>query len=503
MAGKITKNFRLHSAEQFYEQFDESAPSRVYFFIAKSNPWVDEDSPPEPLDTTSETTYNVWDNMLSLKRVTPSDVSYGVDRVEWKTGTVYDQYTSETEFYENNNFYVLTEDYHVYKCLYNNGGSASTVKPTGRSTSELITGDGYIWKYMYTVTAADALKFTTTRFIPAKYLTSDDGSDQWEVQQNAVDGSIASIIINTAGSSYKEHTGAVILGGTTTCRLQPTANSVNDIYNDSTIYISSGTGAGQLRRIVDYDGSNKVVTVNNAFSPAVDTSSTYIVSPRVRIIGDGTGAKAVSRVTSGQISKVNVIDFGANYKRATATIVANGGSGSTITPQISPLGGHGKNAVNELFAHNVIMNIKMTGNESNTFITSNDFRTVGLIVDPTERVSNTVATDTTYNQTTKLTLDNEVLSFTADETITGGTSGSTAYIVEYFSNNVIMITGNRDSFANTETITGSVSGATAQIVGIQLPDLKKYEGKLLYIENRSPISRAADQQEDVKIIVRF
>jgi hypothetical protein len=503
MPGKITKNFRLHSAEQFYEQFDEAAPSRIYFFLARSNPWDNENSPPEPLDTTNETVYNVWDNMLALKRITPSDVSYGVDRVDWTSGTVYDQYTSDTEFFSNNRFYVITEDFYVYKCIYNNGGVPSTVKPTGRSTSNLTTGDGYVWKYMYTVTAADALKFSTTKIIPTKVLASDDGSDQWAVQQAAVNGSLSSILVTTGGSNYKEHSGAIVLGGTTTARLQPTANSTNNIYNFSTVYIASGTGAGQIRSIVDYDGATKQITVSPAFSPAVDTSSTYIVSPTVNISGDGTGAKAISRVSGGQISKINVIVPGSNYTRVTGTVTANTGSGATIDAQVSPVGGHGKDAVSELFAHNIIMNVKMTGSESNTFFIANDFRTVGLIVDPVELVANTVATDTTYDQTTRLTLDNPSLTFTADEVVTGGTSGATAYSVEYHSNTVLMVTGNVTLFANNETITGGTSGATATVVGITKPDLKKYQGKLLYIENRSPISRSSDQQEDVKIIVKF
>lgn len=503
MAGKITKNFRLHTSEQFYEQFDEAAPSNIYFFIARSTPWDVETAPPDPIDSTRETGYKIWDNMLALKKVTPSDVSYSVVRNDWTLNTVYSQYTSDTEYFVGDNFYVITDDYNVYKCLSNNNGAQSSIKPTGKSTSPLTTADGYIWKYMYTVSASDALKFNTARYIPVKFLGSDDGSDQWAVQQAAVDGSISSVIITSGGSNYKEHTGTLVLGGTTTCRLAVGADGANDTYNGSTIYIASGTGAGQIRTISDYDGTTKEVTVSPAFSPAVDTSSTYVVSPKVNITGDGTGAVAYSRVTGSAVSKINMINFGSGYKIVNATITAGVGSGAVVSAQLAPFGGHGKNAVDELFGHNVMMNVKLTGSEDGDFMISNDFRTVGIIVDPIDNDTTDIATGLTYNQTTKLTLSSPVLAFTNDEVITGGTSGTTANIVEYFSNTVIMVTGNIRNFTGGETITGGTSGATATVSSIAQPGLSKYTGKLLYVENRAPVSRGSEQQEDIKMLIRF
>ena len=502
MAGKITKNFRLHSAEQFQEQFDESDPSRLYFFISRANPWTEDTNPPEPSDTISDSVYRIWDDMLAMKSISPADVSFGVDRVDWKTGTVYDTYSSESEFYTNNNFHVITDDYRVYKCLDNNNGAASTVKPTGRSLTPLTTSDGYIWKYMFTVTASDALKFSTVKIIPVKRIESDDGSDQWDVQAAAVQGQISATTISTAGTGYTEKVGTVVLGGTNNIRIESSASGIADAYNGYSIYISSGTGAGQLRTIVNYDGSNKTVTVDSPFSPAVNTSSTYIVSPRITFTGDGSGAAGYSRVQTGQIVKVNMINFGSGYNRVEASATANGGAGATLVPQISPPGGHGSDPVSELYAHNVIMNIRMTGSEGNTFPISNDFRTVGLIADPL-LANSSPATAINYDQTTKLTISNPSLNFVADEVITGSVSGAEGRFVEYFSNNVISVTGNLIPFSTSDTVTGDSSGATATVDSITVPLLQRYKGKLLYVENRSPISRAADQMEDIKIVVRF
>ena len=44
----------------------------------------------------------------------------------------------------------------------------STVMPTGTSTNILETADGYKWKFMYSISASDVIKFVTSDFIPVK-----------------------------------------------------------------------------------------------------------------------------------------------------------------------------------------------------------------------------------------------------------------------------------------------------------------------------------------------
>ena len=51
------------------------------------------------------------------------------------------------------------------KCLDNNSDAASTVKPMSTSTSILSTGDGYKWKYMYTLSASQQTNFLSTDFM--------------------------------------------------------------------------------------------------------------------------------------------------------------------------------------------------------------------------------------------------------------------------------------------------------------------------------------------------
>lgn len=77
--------------------------------------------------------------------------------------------------------------------------------------------------------------------------------------------------INTAG---RYHTLAASILNETTATGTPTStevqltagSSVDDFYNDQLLYVTSGTGAGQVRVISDYVGATKACTVDEVFS---------------------------------------------------------------------------------------------------------------------------------------------------------------------------------------------------------------------------------------------
>lgn len=503
MPGKITRKFRLQNTKQFVEQFSEASPSRVYFFIARNVTWSDENNPPAPVGSVEEIENDVWTNMIGLKKINASDVSFALARYNWTSGTVYDQYVSNTEISVASDFFVLTDDYNVYKCMYNNNGAASTVKPTGKLESVIKTNDGYKWKYIYTVSTGEALKFITSNFIPVKTLTSDDGSTQWGVQQAAANGGIEIVQVNAGGSSYQFDSGTFAsVTSNTVLSLATSASSTSDIYNGSVLYVSQGTGSGQIRTVTNYDGPSKTVTVSPAFSVSPTGSSQYVLSPKVNLTGDGTGFSAYCLGDSGAIQTVEVINPGLNYTRASVAFSANTGTGATAKAIISPRGGHGSNPVDEFYSHNAMMNVRLSGSESNKFMIDNDFRVIGLIVDP-KQANGSIANNSVYDQTTRFTLTGPSGTFQKDELITGGTSGATANFIEYVSNTVVSVTGNLALFSSAETITGGTSAATATISSISLPELKKFTGDVVYLENRTPIVRASDQEEDIKFVIRF
>jgi hypothetical protein len=362
------------------------------------------------------------------------------------------------------------------------------------------------------------LKFLSTNWQPIKTLAADDGSGQWDVQAAAANGAINIIDVNAVGDNYLTNTGTLAaVANSTTMTLDAGASGTDDIYTGSSLYIASGLGSGQVSNITNYVGSTKVLTLGSALSITPNTSSTYSVGPTVTITGDGTGATAYANVVSGgangnTVNYINMVSVGAGYSEATVAITANTshGSGATATAYVAPPGGHGSDPVQELAGHNVIVNVQLDGDESGTFMTTNDFRTIGLIRDPL-LANGSIATGTSFDQTTQITVSSVTSSgaYTLDETITGGTSGATGKLVSFANTNasntagVVRVIDTDGTFSASETITGGTSSVTATVGSAALGSLKPYTGDVLYTENRGPISRASDQIEDVKLIVKF
>ena len=426
MASIVTTKFRVHNAEQFAEAFSETSNTIMYLFIGKNTAFPNDNAPPTPVNSTANVEYTPWRDMYAAKRITTSDVTHAIPRYDWTSGTVYDKYDDQdTNLLESDDFYVVTEDYNVYKVLNNAGGTASTTKPSGVSTSPFTTADGYIWKYMYSVSTAKALKFLTNEYIPVQTLASDDGSDQWDVQAAAIDGGIHVINVTAGGSGYAS-------------------------------------------------------------------------APAVTITGDGTGATANSTITAGVVTAVTITNPGSGYTRAQ---VAFASGAATATAVISPKGGHGSNAVEELGGKYIMLNVRLDGNESNTFSTANEFRQVGIVRDPYLYGTSTRAVASSFRQSFKYQLSSISGTFTLDETITSGSN--TASVVEFTTPNLFTTLPLNLPFANTASVSGGTSSASGTIAAITTPGLQPYSGDIIYVENRVPISRAADQIEDVKLIIQF
>lgn len=431
MASIVTSKFRVHNAEQFVESFSEASNTIMYLFIGKSNAFPDDNVPPTPVNSTANIEFTPWREMYGAKRVNTSDVTHAIERYDWTSGTVYDYYDDQDTNLLEDDFYVMTDEYNVYKCLWNAGGTTSTSKPTGKSTTEFIAGDGYVWKYMYTVSTANALKFLTNDYIPVQTLASDDGSDQWDVQTAAVDGAIHIVEVTNGGSGYT-------------------------------------------------DSANLVVS----------------------IAGNGTGATANATVVANVVTAVTVTAVGSGYTSATVSFSGGGGANAAATAIISPKGGHGANAIEELGGKYVMLNVRLDGSEANTLSTANEFRQVGLVRDPYLYGTSNRATASTYRQTYKYTLSGVSGTYVLDEVATSGSN--TATVVEWDSAGSILYTTLplNQEFANAAVVTGA-GGATGTIAVIDDPGLEPYSGDLLYVENRVPIGRADDQIEDVKLVIQF
>lgn len=73
----------------------------------------------------------------------------------------------------------------------------------------------------------------------------------------------------------RRNTAAAGAAGTIT--LDASASAVDDFYNGSYLLLASGTGAGQVRTIIDYVGATKVATIAPNWSTNPDATSVFVV----------------------------------------------------------------------------------------------------------------------------------------------------------------------------------------------------------------------------------
>ena len=498
MAAIITEKFRLHNADQFEESFTESANSTYYLFIGKSTPYTSgtsggsDASPPTPVDGPSDEFFS-WDDMIAAKKVTSSEVQRVIPRRNWVNSTKFDMYRPDysasvtatsgaTNLYDST-FYFMTSDFRVYKVLDNNAGTAySGTEPTSTSNAPFSLG-GYVLQYMYSLTSAQINSFLTADFMPVATDSTVSGA--------ATDGAIDSLIV-TGGSGYTNGTYYAA------------------VYGDGT---SQGTSSGAIVRITVSSG------VIQAFGLTAGTDTT------VHAAGSG--------YTFGTVNLASGYTFS---DAALSSASAIGGSGGSISVVIGPKGGHGFNAVQELGGHYVMLGTTLTGAEGDDITTGNDFRKIGLVVDPNTYGTSSVASITTARMTYALKLTSQSGTFDVDEKISQASTGAIGKVVEWDSSNSILYysqerfgdygtkgtTGAYVAFSGANAVTGATSSATgtpdanadAAVTlaggntitftdGYANPELDADSGNIIYLENRKPISRSDDQIEDIKVIVEF
>lgn len=366
-------------------------------------------SPPSP-NTSDMILDTLWyNNLISGKKISAGDISLGVKRFDWISGTVYSEYdsTNANNFIEFsgvnannvNNFYVLTDDDNVYKVISNNGRANSTVKPTSTATTGTFsTADGYRWKYLYTLSATQKNKFLSSSVMPVA--DSTGAGTQRTIENNAVDGTIDHINVIDVGTGYDGHANCTIASYNSTSKTAVLAGSavntiIDDLYKDASLYVASGAGSGQIEKITAYDSATKTVTLRNAFSTPLDATSTAVISPSVRITtqdNPSVVAKAFSSVagTGNTISSITMVNVGKGYNRADVRIFgklnANNdsiiGENAKARALISNKGGHGHSAVRELGADKVIINAQLTGIETGQVPVGTQFRNVILLKNP-------------------------------------------------------------------------------------------------------------------------
>ena len=522
MSALVTDQFRILNASNFVESVESSSNS-YYITVGLPNPIITgygrnptwNTNPPAPIDNL---TYHkhYGDTVLYGKKITSSNVRRLVRRIDWVAGSRYEMYrddysvlnpspiTNAARLYDAN-YYVMNSDYRVYICI-ENGSSGTNVKGNVSQDQPTFTdlepsragdsGDGYIWKYLFTISPSDIIKFDSTEYItvPNQWETTTDA--QIRAVREAADSSvnenqIKTVYIQASGANY--------------------ANGVNQEVN----LIGDGTG-GKVR--IDVEGgkiTNTVVT---------------------------SGGKDYSYA---------LVDLGSLNSSTT-------GTSAHLIPIIPPSKGHGHDVYTELGTDKVLVYARFD-DSTKDFPVDTSFAQVSIVKNPTAVGTDNIYSDNTFSGLSSFKFNTSANGITGvpqvgeviEQTLSNNAKAY-GYVASYdeetkvlkyfqdrslFFNNTTLnhqdyvgiSTNGRpyDFEASSNAISGQTSGFTGSIdtgfsgittnptgtklinlgvnfvQGMAVPEINKGSGDTIYLDNRASIARNARQKEDLKIILEF
>ena len=529
MPAIVTDQFRILNANNFVESV-ESDQNSYYVFIGLPNPtgepapsslvgygrsegWNDTGTTPAPIDSFSSIAH-VGDTAMYGKKIASANIRRIIRRIDWTAGTKYEMYRDDYSPTDTSpikdasrlygaNYYVMNSDFKVYICISNGStgdnptGNVSQDEPTFSDLEPSragTSGDGYIWKYLYTVSPSDIIKFDSTEYItvPNNWSTSSDSQIK-AIRENGDssvnNNQIKHIYIEKAGGLYADGLGQEV-----------------DIIGD-------GTGA----------------------------------KARLDIVGGKIIDATVS--AGGKGYSYGLVDLGALQNASHPSTLR-----AKLVPIIPPSLGHGHDIYKELGTDRVLIYARFD-DSTKDFPVDTKFSQVGIVKNPTqvgtsitftnptfsslqsfifstisstspiigERITQTLSSGriaqgyvASYDKETKVLkyFRDRSLNYSTNNDQTDYSGISTAGIIYEFESSASSIKGETSSFSGN--INTDFTGITTNPTGIKLINLgssfsnglsnneiNKGSGDIVYIDNRPLIARNERQKEDVKIILEF
>jgi len=498
--------------------------------------YATDEVPLRPADNDEEEK-SIHDDMIALKRIGSDQVRAVVRRFNWNptVNPKYDMWRPDysyaraaqvdpdgagtltpAESLGNAQYYVVNNNYEVFKCLYNgvtpatpDGANASLEPkrnpgPTGEGVYDSANGiyteypdvtNGYIWKYLFTIPTNDVLRFLSTDFMP--------------------------------------------------------------IVEDSTVKTLAASQAGAITTIIVRDNGTNLPASEVIYTPILGDGANGIV----RLETDSNGQLTTAYLVDNAGARVNISGSGYTYANVllkngflyeeaslTTAFSVSANAAGDVEVIVPPQGGHGADAIVELLAKRIMANIRLTYAEGQgDFPVDNDFRRIGIIKNPKlPSPSTDFATQDTISAIYAVKLNSvsgsfqpdeiveqevvagefargTVVSWVWDEVAAGQTptSGTLKYfqssdlhtdngVVRAFVSDAARLVSGKTSLITGAVETGySTGGATLPLLGLTfvnglaVPELAKSTGEIVYVENRRLITRAPDQIEDIKLVIEF
>ena len=523
MAAIVTDQLRILNAKQFVSAITSPSNS-FYTFVGLTNPeeyssiWAN--SPIPPRDSFNDENHT-WDTMVGLKKISSSDVKFAVRKINWESGITYDMYVNDvtrdklslqsrsTNLYSSN-YYVINKDYRVYICL-NNG--ADPENPTGKPSLDEPTftdlepkeagnsGDGYIWKSLFTIPPEDLVKFDTIEYItvPVDWETNLEYAP---IRNNALEsGQLKVAIIKDRGSNLGDpgriYTGVKIIGDGVDAEATVVISSQSTVEE---VIISRG-GSGYTFAKLDLNTGNFPIS-SSGDNPEID----IIIPPQ-----NGHGYDIYRELGTNKVLIFSQIkndlvnpDFIVGNQIAQIGIVGN--------PQA-----FNSTDILKIDQATSLKAIKLIGvNEVNDYQSATFF--------PNTVISQTVSTGTTaYGRVISYDKITGVLKYSQDRKLFGyeypflniesylDANKPIEFSSDIGSGGSLNIEGSDINVKINDNFNGSIETINNKNYyfgqnftdGIANPEVKKHSGNILYVDNRPPITRSINQREDIKIILQF
>ena len=528
MSAVVTDQFRISNAGNFVDSVLNTDNS-YYVFLGLSNPATPNPgfgrtsdwNTIAPLNPVDNFQYEWQDGSTSQfgKKINSQNIRRVVRKVDWVVNLPYDMYrqdyspsfnapVSQTARLYDANYYVVTSDYNVYICIDNGSsgapgttdakGKTSKFEPSSTELEPFSAGnDDYVWKYLYTISPGDIVKFDSTEYIvvPNDWETSTNSQIQnvREAGDSTINSNqIKTVYIENPGLGYK---GDVI----ETC----------DILGD-------GSG-GKVSVSTNIDGSITSVTVT-----AGGTGYTY-----------------------------GIIDLGNIHLNSTTPF----NTPAKLIPIIPPSRGHGYDIYKELGADRVLVYARFD-DSTKDFPTNSAFAQVGIVKNPkTFSAIGSTFTGTQYSSLNAIKLtaaldatvsigasifqnntngtaagylasydaETKVIKFYQDRSLyfNEATQDQTDYnTVSAKAKHVAFSGGNSINFGGASppsavSVDTAFSGISTIVndktidLGVSFtdgyanPEINKTTGDIIYIDNRKLVERDSRQKEDIKIILEF
>ena len=523
MAAIVTDQFRILNANNFVETVENSANS-YYVVVGLANPepasvgfgrvddW-DNDTP-NPRDSINYMNH-VGDTQIFGKKITSANIRRLIKRRDWKQGTKYEMYrhdysadklspiSGKSRLYDTS-YYVMNKNFDVYVCI-DNGSSGISTSGNASQDEPLFTdlepsragesGDGYIWKYLFTVPPSDIIKFDSTEYISVPGNWPDSSETQIQsVRENGDstinNNQIKKVYIDKQGFGYSQN-----------------------IVGREVDIIGDGTGA---KVVVDTDSNGKIIKT---------------------VVSSGGQGYTYGMVDLGPLGNSGV---SANNK-------------AKLIPIIPPSKGHGFDLYKELGTDKLLIYARFD-DSTKDFPTDTKFAQISIIKNPTSIGSTATYTANDFSSVNAVKVisptGTPVIGEKIQQTVTGGTAEG--YIVSYDTDtNVIKYYQDRSLYFNqttsdqtdyvgvtteakvlafessAESIIAPTSGFSANVNqtftgvstnptgnkvislgvnftnGLASPEINKGSGEIIYLDNRPLITRNSRQKEDIKIILEF